>query len=294
MDARGEHDAVTARRGGMAGFAEPLDAAALLRARYGASAPSDGIAANDVLRTILGHRSVRAFRPEPLPAGTLETLVAAAQSAPTSSNLQAWSVVAVEDPARRARLAELAAAQGFIRQAPLFLAWLADLSRLGRVARERAESLEGVRYLEAFMVALVDAALAAQNATVAAESLGLGCVYVGALRNHPEAVAAELGLPPDCMAVFGLSVGVPDAAQAAAVKPRLPQSVVLHRERYATAQEAGEVRRYDTELAAFSARNGMGEAGWTDRVLARVGTVAALRGRDRMREALNAMGFGLR
>jgi nitroreductase len=279
----------------MAGFAEPGDAAALLRARYGsASASSDGIAANDVLRTILGHRSVRAFQPDPLPAGTLETLVAAAQSAATSSNLQAWSVVAVEDPARRARFAELAGAQGFIRQAPLFLAWLADLSRLDRVARERVEPLEGVRYLEAFMVALVDAALAAQNAAVAAESLGLGCVYVGALRNHPEAVAAELGLPPDCMAVFGLSVGVPDAARAAAVKPRLPQSVVLHRERYATAQEAGEVRRYDADLAAFSARNGMGEAGWTDRVLARVGTVAALRGRDRMREALNAMGFGLR
>lgn len=286
---------MTARRGGMAGFAEPGDAAALLRARYGsASGPSDGIAVNDVLRTILGHRSVRAFQPDPLPAGTLETLVAAAQSGATSSNLQAWSVVAVEDPARRARFAELAGAQGFIRQAPLFLAWLADLSRLDRVARERVEPLEGVRYLEAFMVALVDAALAAQNAALAAESLGLGCVYVGALRNHPEAVAAELGLPPDCMAVFGLSVGVPDAARAAAVKPRLPQSVVLHRERYATAQEAGEVRRYDADLAAFSARNGMGEAGWTDRVLARVGTVAALRGRDRMREALNAMGFGLR
>ena len=144
------------------------------------------------------------------------------------------------------------------------------------------------------MVALVDAALAAQNAVVAAESLGLGCVYVGALRNHPEAVAAELGLPPDCMAVFGLSVGVPDAARPAAVKPRLPQSVVLHRERYATRQEAEEVGRYDAVLAAFSSRNGMGEAGWTDRVLARLGTVAALRGRDRMREALNAMGFGLR
>lgn len=291
---RDEGEAVAARLGGMAGFAEPGDAASLLRARYGASAPSDGIAVNDVLRTILGHRSVRAFRPEPLPARTLETLVAAAQSAPTSSNLQAWSVVAVEDPARRARLAELAGAQGFIREAPLFLAWLADLSRLDRVAEARAGSVEGVRYLEAFMVALLDAAMAAQNAVVTAESLGLGCVYVGALRNHPEAVAAELCLPPDCMAVFGLSVGVPDPARPAAVKPRLPQSVVLHRERYGAAAEVGDIERYDAALAAFSARHGMGDQGWTARVLARVGTVVALRGRDRMREALNAMGFGLR
>lgn len=269
-------------------------AADLLRARYGEDARHASVPTNDTLRTLLGHRSVRAFRPDPLPAGTLETLVAAAQSAATSSNLQAWSVVAVEDQGRRARLADLAAQQGFIRQAPLFMAWLADLSRLGRVGGARGEALEGTRYLEAFMVALVDAALAAQNAVVAAESLGLGCVYVGALRNHPEEVAAELGLPPDCMAVFGLSVGVADDARPAAVKPRLPQSVVLHRERYATASEAREIERYDGTLAAFSAENGMGAEGWTARVLARVGTVAALRGRDRMRAALNAMGFGLR
>ena len=83
-------------------------------------------------------------------------------------------------------------------------------------------------------------------------------------------------------------------ARPAAVKPRLPQSVVLHRERYGTAGEAGEVERYDAALAAFSARHGMGDGGWTARVLARVGTVAALRGRDRMRGALNALGFGLR
>jgi len=61
---------------------------------------------NEVIATILAHRSVRSFLPDPLPPGTLERLVAAASSASTSSNLQTWSVVAVEDPARKARLAE--------------------------------------------------------------------------------------------------------------------------------------------------------------------------------------------
>ena len=55
---------------------------------------------NDVLAQLLAHRSVRAYLPDPLPEGTIETLVAAAQSASTSSNLQPWSVVAVEEIGR--------------------------------------------------------------------------------------------------------------------------------------------------------------------------------------------------
>ena len=71
-------------------------------------------------------------------AGTLEMLVAAAQSASTSSNLQAWSLVAVEDSARKARLAELVGNQAHVRAAPLFLVWLADLARLERSPRPGA------------------------------------------------------------------------------------------------------------------------------------------------------------
>ena len=234
------------------------------------------------------------FLPEPLEPGTLETLVAAAQSASTSSNLQTWSVVAVEDPARRDRLAQLAGNQGFIRQAPLFLAWIADLSRLGRLGAARGRRLEGLEFLELFMVALIDAALAAQNAVVAAESIGLGTVYVGALRNHPEAVATELGLPPGAFAAFGMAVGRPDPAVANAVKPRLPQSLVLHREQYAAPDETEAVEHYEAVVTDFSEANGMGRTGWIGRVLSRVGTPASLAGRDRMREALSRLGFGLR
>ena len=82
----------------------------LLGARYGSeSGPAMAAdALNGTVRLLLAHRSVRAYLPDRLPPGTLETLVAAAQSAATSSNLQAWSVVAVEDPARKARLAAVA------------------------------------------------------------------------------------------------------------------------------------------------------------------------------------------
>ncbi|WP_275407863.1 nitroreductase family protein [Actinoplanes regularis] len=93
--------------------------------RYG-DPTVDLAAPNDVLRLQLAHRSVRRFGPRDVTERELATLIAAAQSAPTSSNLQPWSVVAVRDPQRKARLATLAGNQAFVAQAPLFLVWLAD------------------------------------------------------------------------------------------------------------------------------------------------------------------------
>ncbi len=270
-----------------------MSAEAVLKARYG-EAPVIGPAPwNAVLDRLLSHRSVRAYRPDPLPPGTLEMLVAAAQSASSSSNLQLWSVIAVEDPACKAKLSAVAAGQKHVVDAPLFLVWLADLSRAQRLSDV---PLEGLPYLETFMVAIVDAALAAQNATVAAESMGLGTVYIGALRNDPEAVAAALSLPPGVFAVFGMCVGHPDPERPADVKPRLPQSVVLHREQYTIdpVAETDGVGTYDNHMEAFQREQGMAEVGWTKTLISRLRTAGSLMGRDRMRAALAALGFELR
>jgi nitroreductase len=249
---------------------------------------------NAVLETILNHRSVRGFLPQALPEGTLELLVAAAQSASTSSNLQFWSVVAVQEPERKSRLAELAGQQQFIRDAPLLLVWLADMSRINRIAAERQAQVDGTHYVEEFIVGVVDAALAAQSALIAAESLGLGGVYIGAMRNLPEQVAAELALPPHTFAVFGMSVGYPDPARETGIKPRLPQSLVLHREHYSTLQRSEAIDDYNTTIRDFQREQGMRAIDWTQQCFDRVKDGAALRGRDRMREALRNLGFELR
>ena len=269
--------------------------AALLQARYGAAAAPATGKLNEVLRSLLAHRTVRAYLPDALPRGTLETLVAAAQSAPSSSNLQLWSVIAVEDAGRKARLSQVAGVQPHIEQAPLFLVWLADLSRADRVAAARGRAMEGCDYLESFVVAAIDAGLAAQNAAAAAEAMGLGTCYVGALRNDPERVAAELGLPPRAMALFGMCVGREDPARASAIKPRLPQPLVMFRERYAAPQAETElVAQYDETLADFSRSHGMGDVTWTGRLFARMGSVKGLNGRERMRAMMKALGFELR
>ncbi len=249
---------------------------------------------NEVLETILSHRSVRGFLPRALPDGTLELLVAAAQSASTSSNLQFWSVVAVQEAERKSRLAELAGQQQFIHDAPLLLVWLADMSRLDRIAAEHGVPVEGTHYLEEFIVGVVDAALAAQSALIAAESLRLGGVYIGAMRNYPERVAAELALPPHAFAVFGMAIGFPDPARETGIKPRLPQSVVLHREQYSTAPCSEAVEGYNRTMREFQREQGMKAVDWTRQCFERVKDAPALRGRERMREALRNLGFELR
>ncbi len=271
-----------------------LTAEDALALRYGAdSVPAVG-PWNEHIALLLSHRSVRGYRTDALPAGTLETLIAAAQSAATSSNLQTWSVIAVTDPAKKAALARLANNQKHIEQCPLFLVWLADISRNARLGDQEGVTLETLPFQETFLVAAIDAALAAQNAVIAAESIGLSTVYIGALRNQPQEVAKVVGLPHGSFGVFGLCVGYAAPAAAAEVKPRLSQDVVLHHEVYDTAGEQDLRARYDANMAAFSARHEMSADTWTKRVIGRMGKLAAMSGRDKMVAALHAMGFPLR
>lgn len=265
-----------------------------LTARYGTDPALPPGPWNAALDLMLAHRSVRGYRPDPVPEGLLETMVAAGQSAATSSNLQTWSVVTVDDMATRQALSEVAFNQKHILQAPLFMVFLADASRNARLAEQERTELAGQPFMESFLVAALDAAFAAQNAVLTAESLGLSTVYIGAIRNDPVRVAELLGLPPQVMGVFGLCVGYPLPGMEGEVKPRLPQSVVVHRERYSTEGEQAARLEFDQRLSEFSARNGMGPAGWTQRVIQRLGTLKALSGRDRMRAAIEALGFPLR
>lgn len=270
-------------------------AAAAMSARYRrADSPKPAIW-NDTLELLLAHRSHRNYLDRPLPPGALETIVAAAQSASTSSNLQVWSVVAVEDEDRKNRLADLAGGQKHIRDCKLLLIWLCDLARLEMLGKEKGRDAAALPYLEIFMTGVVDAALAAQNAVTALESLGLGCCYIGAMRNKPEEVAKELNLPPHVFAVFGMTVGVPDPAANAGVKPRLGQGATLHREQYHWDDAHREaIETLDAVFKDFQKEQGLPEQGWIRQVLSRVRGPDAMSGRDRIREALKALGFELR
>jgi nitroreductase len=270
----------------------------LLRQRYRAphEVPHPEVSA-PTAASLLSHRSVRKYSDRPAPAGTLELLIAAAQSAASSSNLQLWSVVSVEDPERRRQLSEVAGGQAHVRESALFLVWLADLNRATKLAAAHGIDAEGLDFLEMFLMASIDTALAAQNAVVAAEAQGLGTVYIGALRNRPEQVAQILGLPERVFALFGLCVGYADPASSGAIKPRLPQQVILGKDVYQHLDRDREVvRAYDQTMTSFYVEQQMAvpAGGWSLHSAQRVQSQAALNGRHRLREALGTLGFALR
>ncbi len=201
---------------------------------------------NDTISLLMNHRSVRKYTDRPVSQEQLEAIVSSAQMASSSSNVQAYSVVAVTDPELKNRLADYAGSQAYIRECPVFLVWCADLSRLKKAAethKPETKSYEGA--VENFVVATVDVALAAQNAAVAAESLGMGIVYIGGIRNDIEGVSEALGLPDYVYPVFGMCVGYPDPQHGAGVRPRLPQEAVLHMNGYRPEQNERGVEAYD-------------------------------------------------
>ena len=216
----------------------------------------------------------------------LAGLVAAAQSAPRppTSSRGASSRSATPSPEGRGS-PTLAADQDFVAQAPLFLVWIADLGRARRLAERAEVPLDATDYLESTVIGFVDTALAAQNAVPAASRSGWA-VFVGAIRNHPEEVAAELGLPPHAAAAFGLVVGAPDPperrceAAAPAGRGAAPRAV-RHRGRRGHRRVRRAAVRTTTFWLIWR---------WSDRVLTRLAGPQSMAGRHALREALERLG----
>lgn len=270
-----------------------LSLSALWEKRY-RTKPPHSLPTTETLYLQLSHKSVRHYRTQPLPEGALEAVIAAASSAPTSSNLQTWSVVAVKDAQKKEKLAELCGGQNYVAQAPLFLAWIADLSRLERLAQREGKSCEALDYQEAFLMASIDTAIAAQNAALACESLGLGTVYIGGLRNHPEGVSALLSLPKRSIAVIGMCVGYATDDARGDIKPRLSQDVVLHHEHYCHQTEKEHIEAYDVRANSYEKGQGQSERLWSDVAIGRIAQARHLGGRHMMRQILEKLGFSLK
>ncbi len=253
--------------------------------RYGAEPP-----ALPDLGRFLNHRSVRHYREDPIPTEVLAGLLAAAQSAATSSNLQLWSAITVQNPDRRTRLAELCGDQKQVREAPAFLAFFADHHRLRLAAQAVGEDVLGLDFEEFYTMAVIDAALAAERLVCAAESIGVGVCYIGALRNDPFEVKAFFNLPSGVFGLFGLCLGWPEEPLRAEIKPRLPQSSVVFDEVY----DFKGIGDYDDRMRGFYEQQGMkGDATWSMRS-ARRADEHHLTGREAIRAYLTAQGMALR
>lgn len=218
---------------------------------------------NEVLRTMENHRSIRSFADQPVEKETLEAILRAGQMASTSNFIQAYSVIQVTEESSRRVLFEVSNQQEHVLRAPVFLVFLADLNRI-RMASEQHGTVMDKGGVEALLLATIDVSLFAQNTMVAAESLGLGGVYIGALRNDPKRVSETLKLPPDVYPVFGMCLGYPHTVNGQ--KLRLPLELVWKKETYGGDEEdAALLRSYDASVQAYyaSRENGARKDSWT-------------------------------
>lgn len=216
----------------------------------------------DLMRS---HRSVREFADRPVGDDAIEAMVEAALGASSHQGLFAWTVVAVRDAERKAALQQVTGASAFIADAPVLLVWVADMSRIAQAGVDAGSGAPtGLDYIEPYTIAVTDTTMAAENATVAAESLGLGICYIGGLRRNIGAVAELLGLPEHSFALFGMTVGYPadEAPAPADLKPRPPLAGVLFAEQYDNAAAAAGVAEIEQTIPAYYARAGRPGFSW--------------------------------
>lgn len=134
------------------------------------------------IELICGHRSIRHFTDEPISEAQREAIINSARATSSSSFLQCSSIIRITDKALREELVTLTGGQKHVAQAAEFWVFCADFNRHLQICPDAQLGLA-----EQLLLGVVDTAMMAQNALIAAESLGLGGVYIGGLRNNIEA-----------------------------------------------------------------------------------------------------------
>ena len=150
---------------------------------------------NEILQALSARKSVRVYTEEPVTDAERDAILQAAFQAPTAGNQQLYTILNITDPALKARMADLCDHQPFIAKAPLVLVFLADCRRWLRAYH--AAGIVDARTPGAgdLLLALADTCIAAQNAVVAAESLGIGSCYIGDVIENAEQMREALHLP---------------------------------------------------------------------------------------------------
>ena len=164
-------------------------------------------------------KSVRAYEDRPIDIETKRIILEAALQAPTAGNMTLYSIIDITDAELKQKLSETCDHQPFIATAPVVLVFCADYRRWYDVFRTYVEDVRKPSYGD-YTLAAADALIAAQNAVVAAESLGIGSCYIGDITENYELHKELLGLPQYVVPVCMLCLGYPTEQQKNRNKPR--------------------------------------------------------------------------
>lgn len=231
------------------------------QSRYGESIPDNTYPTNEFIENILVRQTVRRFLHKSIDPKLLEKLIACAQSAPTSSMIQPWSIIVVESIEQKSKLfqgenkhhmgttAPYADPSNFnsVMECAVFIIWLVDCTLMDKIftnetVRDLHPDLTDLRQVaydsarhSAFEIrSISDAIIAAQTFVLCAESMGLGTMYCGSIKTMD--LQSAFNIPERAMPLFGICVGYPlpppDDGCTRYTKPRITQNYIVHKEQY--------------------------------------------------------------
>jgi len=206
------------------------------------------------LDLINSHSSVRHFTGQDVPVEDEKLIVNAARMASSSCNLQPYSIISVRNPDTRRKIAALSEGAAMAEMAPLLLMICVDQHKLDVVARISGVEYYKSNFLDSFIIGVSDTSLAAQNAALAAESLGYGICYIGSIRGKMEELRSMFKLPDKVFPLYGLAIGVP--ARKNPVKPRIPLEGTWFHEVYDEKAAENAVREYDRSMISSGVYDG--------------------------------------
>ena len=204
---------------------------------------------NETIQLQLNHRSIRAFKEQELTKEEVELLVDVARHTATSKFMQAYSIISIPDPPLKATFAAISKQPYVEKNGHLFL-FVVDYHRNVQLtkAQDRPAKLQGTA--DYFIAGLTDATIAAQNMVVAAESLGMGTVFLGSLHNDAQQIIDLLELPEYTFPAVGLAVGWPN--QEPQLKPRLPKEIMYMENHYQVLENPlKNIESYDEEITGY-------------------------------------------
>jgi nitroreductase len=226
----------------------------LLTRRFGSGAPESKLdTAPPTVEAMLRHRSCRDFRPEPVDPSIVQTLLAAALSSPSKSDLQQTTILWIKDSEVRVALEGLLSGSEYawLAGAAEMLVFCGDNRRIRLAAARRGRPFPNDT-LDQFMNAAVDAAIVLGAAVTAAEAFGLGTCPLSELRDRAGDLISLLELPNGVFPLAGLALGWP--ATAGRVSLRLPYAVSVQGSTYSDAPFESNADTYEAERDARERR----------------------------------------
>lgn len=248
----------------------------------------------DALDTILNHRSYRSFESEPLNFETEKLLLDAAQHGSSSTFSQQYSIIVVSDPEKKQKIADLTHKTLINSSASLFIL-LVDQHRNAQISKAKGEKIEALRQWNAFLAGVDDAVIAGENMIVAAESMGLGGVFLGSILNDPKQMVQLLDLPELTFPLLGLAIGHPKQTDKPDLKPRMPQTLMAFNNSYPSDQDIlAQFTTYDHTLSDYYAHRDSNQRHETfTHMIAQQQLTAHHDHRDEIGEVLKMQGFQL-